>query len=236
MLTFGIVTPTINRETLLRRHLRRVGRQTYKLWRLFVVHDGPDPAIRSMVEGFGESDARIKYFETQYSARDWGVTPRLEGVRRFIASCKVPDYLVFWDDDNLYRTDALERGALALESAGCPDLLLAAVKYRSQTIPPAGAIKSLDVGQVDTASMIFRPELAFDAYASVKFHTDLASKGVLNDFLVFEYARNHLPPQRIVLDRRVLICQHDCLRAGPFIRSALRIPPLGLARLLHLGR
>jgi glycosyltransferase involved in cell wall biosynthesis len=238
-INFGIVTPTYNRPTLLRRFLRRVGRQTYSQWRLLVVHDGPNPSIKSSVEHFGRTDPRITYVETEVSAADSGVTPRAKGVERFIGGDQTPDYLVFWDDDNAYMLDALEQVAVALEKAERPDLLIVNVKYGWQIIPPAGApIRSLQVGQVDTASLVFRPSLALDAYTSVMRRTKVAPKETLlfNDFLAYDYVNRLLPPRSIKHDAGVIVCQHDGLRWGPYIRLALRVPPLGLARLVGFGR
>jgi glycosyltransferase involved in cell wall biosynthesis len=236
---FGIITPTFNRQVLLRRYLRRIGLQTYQQWRLLVVHDGPNPSIRSLVESFGRSDSRVAYLETEVSAGNSGVTPRLEGVSHLIATDPTLDYVVFWDDDNNYAVDALERIAVALEAAERPDLLFVSTKYRSQILPPADVpLRALKVGQVDTAGMIFRPSLARDAYASVLRYMEVAPEKILlfNDFLAYEYVNKLMPPRSIKRDGSVLVSRHDGLRWGPFIRQALGIPPLGLARLIGLGR
>jgi glycosyltransferase involved in cell wall biosynthesis len=238
-INFGIITPTFNRRVLLRRYLRRVGLQTYRQWRLLVVHDGPNPSVRSLVEGFGRSDSRVAYLETEVSAANSGVTPRLEGVSQLVAADPAPDYVVFWDDDNDYAVDALERIAVAVEAADRPDLLLVGVKYGSEIIPPADVpLQALTVGQVDTASLIFRPSLARDAFASVQRHMELAPEEVLHfcDFLAYQYVNQLVPPRSVKRDVSVLVCRHDGLRWGPFIRQALGIPRLGLARLIGLGR
>jgi glycosyltransferase involved in cell wall biosynthesis len=238
-INFGIVTPTFNRRVLLRRHLRRVTLQTYSHWRLLVVHDGPNPSMRSMVEGFRESDERIGYLETKVPASDAGVTPRLEGVRAFAAANPVPDYVVFWDDDNAYSVDALRRIAISLEEAEWPDLLLVGVKYGTRIVPPADApIRSLKVGEIDTASLVFRPLLALDAYEGVQKRAEVDRNDVLflNDFLAYDHVNQLLPLRSIKRDSGIIICQHDGLRWGPFIRHALGIPPLGLARFVGLGR
>ena len=238
-INFGIVTPTFNRPVLLRRHLQRMGRQTYRQWRLLVVHDGPNPSIRSLVEGFGQSDLRIGYTETEVAAKNAGLTPRLKGIEHLEAAHPAPDYVLSWDDDNAYAVDALERIAAALEVAGRPDLLLVCVKYGSKIIPPAGLpVRSLMVGQVDTASMIFRPSLAKEAYTSVNRRSEATRDQPVrfDDFLVYQYVTRLTPPRSIARDVGVVVCQHDGLRWGPFIRLALGIPPLGVARLIGLGR
>jgi glycosyltransferase involved in cell wall biosynthesis len=235
----GIVTPTFARPILLRRYLRRLRHQTYRHWRVIVVHDGPSDAIRSLVDGFGRRDIRIEYLETKSPANDSGVTPRLEGIGHLVSTHPVPDYVVFWDDDNFYAPDALERIAVALEAAGQPDLLLARVRYGSEIIPPADApIRSLKVGQIDTAGLIFRPSLARDTYESVCRDSKITREHVLrfNDYLAYQYVNQLVPPRSITLYVGAPICKHDGLRWGPSIRMALGIPRLGLARVIGLGR
>jgi glycosyltransferase involved in cell wall biosynthesis len=234
---FCIITPTFERKTLLRRYLRRIGRQTRKDWQLLVVHDGPNCEIRSLVERYGKHDTRISYLETALRADDCGATPRLQALNHLLAHPPVPAYVVFWDDDNSYAIDALERIANALEAAHRPDLLLMSVRRGSQTIPPADIpIRSLQVGQLDTASLIFRPDLARDAYASILGRCNREEILQFNDFLTYRYVNQLFPPRSIERDIGDPVCQHDGARWGPYIRSALAIPPLGLAKLLGLGR
>jgi glycosyltransferase involved in cell wall biosynthesis len=238
-LNLGVVTPTFNRPILLRRYLRQLARQTYRHWRLVVVHDGPNPTIRTLVEGFRSSEARIEYLETTSSASDSGVTPRLEGLTHFLATHPIPDYVVLWDDDNSYPLDALERIAVTLKETSLPDLLLSPVKYGADIIPPANVpIRSLKVGQIDTAGLVFRPLLARDAYASLCGDSLNTREQILrfNDFLVYQYVNRLTPPRSIKLHLGLPVCVHDGLRWGPSIRMALGIPRLGLARLIGLGR
>jgi glycosyltransferase involved in cell wall biosynthesis len=238
-LNFGIITPTFNRPVLLRRHLQRISKQSYHQWRLLVIHDGPNPSIRSLVDEFRKTDERLTYTETAVAAKNAGLTPRLIGIKHFSASNNPPDYLLSWDDDNSYSVDALERIANALELAGLPDLLLVCVKYGAKFIPPADVpIRSLAVGQIDTASLIFRPSLAKEAYSNVHQRWEDTPKAAVrfDDFLAYRYVTELIPPRSIARDTGVLVCQHDGLRWGPYIRTALGIPPLGLARLIGLGR
>ncbi len=190
-----------------------------------------------MIEDYGKRDSRISYLETTVRANDCGATPRLEALNRMLAYKPVPDYVVFWDDDNAYAIDALERVAQALEATGKPDLLLVSVKRGAQTIPPPDApIRSLQVGQLDTASLIFRPDLARDAYVNILQRSEREEILRFNDFLTYQYVNQLSPPRSIKRDLGVLVCQHDGLRWGPYIRSTLRLPPLGVARRFGLGR
>jgi glycosyltransferase involved in cell wall biosynthesis len=238
-ISLGIVTPTFNRRILLQRYLKRIGRQTYKQWRLVVVHDGPNRSIEKLVKSFHDADQRIKYLQTDAPAADSGVSPRLKGAAHFVSANPTPDYIVFWDDDNAYAADALERIAIAVEEAHSPDLLLVRVRYGSSTVPPTDVpIRSLTVGQIDTACLVFRPSLALDAYTHAQQQAQTSRDDVLffNDFLAFDYVNQLVPPRSIERNEGKAICQHDGLRWGPYIRSILKIGPLGLARSLGLGR
>jgi hypothetical protein len=168
---------------------------------------------------------------------DAGVTPRLEGVRHIIASNEDVDYVVFWDDDNTYPRDALARIVEAVDKAERPDLLVARVRYTGNLIPPIDSdVHSLNVGEVDTACMVFRPRLAERTYAAVKKHDKLEEILSINDFLVYDNINKLRPTILMKFDPSVVICQHDGLRWGPFLRSMLGIPPLGLGRLIGMGR
>jgi glycosyltransferase involved in cell wall biosynthesis len=237
-----VVTPTFRRETLLRRFLGRIRRQTYPHWRLIVVHDGPNPATAAIVARSRASDPRIEYLETAAPAKDVGVTPRVAGMRH-VLSGDPPDYFVFWDDDNSFALDALEKTAGALEAAGRPDLLVVAVNYQGRVVPPPGvAVASLAPGQLDTASLVARPDLGLAGYSEVlRRKTESPDLNVYAcDFMVFDYIRGLTPPRRIAAAWDTLVGRHDGLRWGPHLRHLLGIPPLGLAgrpwfRALTLG-
>ena len=81
---FLIVTPTYHRESLLVRFLKQVRAQTYRRWRLFVVHDGANPVTEELVGRFRTQDPRIEYLHTATRGNDFGVTPRLEALRRAV--------------------------------------------------------------------------------------------------------------------------------------------------------
>jgi len=81
--TFGIVTPTFRRRTLLRRFLGRLIRQTYPHWRAAVVHDGPNAEIASLVAEYAARDPRIAYLQLEFPTNDTGVSPRQAGAGHF---------------------------------------------------------------------------------------------------------------------------------------------------------
>jgi hypothetical protein len=134
-MTIGVITPTYLRTRFLWRFLRTMPRQTYPDWRLLVVHDGPNPAVEALVDQ--ARDPRIGYAHTERKTNDYGVSPRLEGLRRMIGEVG-PEYCVFWDDDNLFSRHALRRIVDALDQGGRPDLLLVPIRNNEKILPPSG--------------------------------------------------------------------------------------------------
>ncbi|MCL8485460.1 MULTISPECIES: glycosyltransferase [Bradyrhizobium] len=236
-ITFTIITPTFNRPTLLSRHLSRTIRQAYEGWQLLVVHDGPNADIRSLVYQYTTRDSRVSYLETNTRANDCGATPRLAGLNHLAASGIQSDYVVFWDDDNAYKKDALGQIAREIEKADMPELLVVGVRRNSTIIPPKGAsIHSLQVGELDTSGLIFRPQLARRVYAQMLEQSNREDILRFNDFLSYKYARELLPTNKIKGATETVICNYDGLRWAPYLRSLLGLPPLGIAGRLRLGR
>jgi glycosyltransferase involved in cell wall biosynthesis len=227
-----IITPTYNRKTLLGKHLRRVLLQTYTDWRLVVVHDGPNESIRELMQPYLR-DPRIEFLETKERGNDVGITPRLAGLEYILASKEVPDYCVFWDDDNLYALDALEHVSGALLKAGDPDLLLVAVGSGQRILPPADVpADALQEGQLDTACLVLRPILACNACAAVQAQKKSSPDRVrlINDYLTYEYVKDRIPKVKICRDLTVFVGRHDALRWGPYIRYIFGLKAMGLAR------
>ncbi|WP_052523447.1 glycosyltransferase family A protein [Bradyrhizobium sp. STM 3809] len=236
-ISFTIITPTFNRPTLLNRHLSRTIRQAYENWRLLVVHDGPNVEIQSLVNRYTIRDSRVSYLETNSRANDCGATPRLAGLTHLANSGFISDYVVFWDDDNAYRKDALDQIAREIEKADRPELLIVGVRRNSTIIPPTGAsVYSLQVGQLDTSGLIFRPELARRVYAQMLEQSKREDILRFNDFLSYKYARESLSSDKIKGATETVICDYDGLRWAPYLRSLLGLPPIGIARRLRLGR
>src|SRR3954470_2763102 len=128
-LKFGIVTPTYRRDNFLNIFLRRIRAQSYSSWDVVVVHDGKSDSARSLVDRYSSSDPRIRYLETPCRANDFGVTPRLFGMTNGLAG-RDCDYVVLWDDDNLFYTNSLRVIARSLVEAACPELLLVRTYHR----------------------------------------------------------------------------------------------------------
>src|SRR5260221_5427912 len=188
--TLGIVTPTFRRGTLLRRFLKRLVRQTYSHWRAVIVHDGPDAEIATIVGEFARREARITFMNTDAAANDVGVSPRHAGASHFARLDEPPDYCVFWDDDNYFATDALQKIAAALVAADRPDLLLVGMEYRSRVLPPAGIEAGApSPGQIDTARPGIRSPPAVAAYAGGLGKKKRSPRGKLytQEYMGFDY-------------------------------------------------
>jgi glycosyltransferase involved in cell wall biosynthesis len=228
---FLIVTPTYNRDSLLLRLIRQVRRQTYPHWELIVVHDGPSRSTEALVGQFRTQDSRIKYYETAISGKDYGVTPRLEGLRRAVQE-DPPSYAVFWDDDDYFVRTALEKIANSLRAANFPALLLSPNRYRNRINPPPGiSIRGLRPGQLSNSNLAIRTSLALEAYERqiVMLKND-SSKKLMNiqDYLIFDGIRKLRPRLSIEIARGEIIGINDGLRRQVYLRHLLRIPPLGI--------
>jgi len=227
---FLIITPTYHRESLLVRFLKQVKFQTYGCWRLLVVHDGPNPLTEQLVGRFRALDPRIEYLHTPTRGNDFGVTPRLEALRRAVLT-NPPDYAVFWDDDDYFVRTALETIAASLKAANYPALLLSPNRYRNRVIPPPGiAIGELAPGQVTTGNFAVRTQLALKAYEQIITMKDGSSNGLMyvQDYLLFDQLRKLGPPLSMYIARDAVIGMHDGLRRQVYLRNRLGIPPLGL--------
>lgn len=142
-LRIGIITPTYNRNRLLKRFIHQICRQHYQNWRLVVVHDGPNPETQAMVAQFSLQDQRIAYLELETRANDFGATPRLRGIT-YLATQEQVDYLVFWDDDNSFRRDALAQINADLLTKGCPKVLIVPFWHENKILPP----QHIDLDQI----------------------------------------------------------------------------------------
>jgi glycosyltransferase involved in cell wall biosynthesis len=237
-LTICVITPTYHREALLARFLGRIGRQRHRNWRLIVVHDGPNEETAALVARHRAADPRVECLQTRERSNNYGITPRLEGVRHLLGGGP-GDYCVFWDDDNLFGPDALGSVARALASKGEPDLLLVGMRYQGRVLPPPGVpAGSLGPGQLDTGSLVVRPSIAAEAFEHVLGRNAGASPIAFytQDFQFFDFVRSRTPGARIEVADGVVVGLHDGLRWKPRLRSLLGIPALGLKdRLGRLG-
>jgi glycosyltransferase involved in cell wall biosynthesis len=227
----GVVTPSYMRTKILRRFLRMMPRQSYRDWRLVVVHDGPNPAVESLVGQARALDSRIAYAHTEQRSNNYGVSPRAEGLRYMIREVGA-DYCVFWDDDNLFSKHALRRIVDALEQAGRPDVLLVPIRKDRQLLPrPGVSPDQLDWGELDTGSLVVRPELGLESYEHLlrNHPTESPMFYYTQDSRFFFHIRDEVPGVRIGVASCRPIGLHDGLRTTVYIRSLFGIPPLGLA-------
>ncbi len=143
-----------------------------------------------------------------------------------------PDYCVFWDDDNLFWKHAIARIVAALEEAGRPDLLLVPIRYGKEMKPPGGvAIEQLTWGDVDTATMVVRPEVGLESYEHMlrTYHEEEPKFFYTQDARCFLHIRDQLPGVRIAAAGGGPIAMHDGLRTTVYVRNLLGLPPLGIA-------
>jgi glycosyltransferase involved in cell wall biosynthesis len=235
---FLIVTPTYHRESLLTRFLKQVRAQTHGRWKLLVVHDGANPLTEELVGRFRTQDPRIEYLHTAIRGNDFGVTPRLEALRRAVQK-NSPDYAVFWDDDDYFVRTALETIAANLKAGSYPAMLLSPNRYRNRIIPPPGmSIGELSQGQVGTGNIAVRTSLALKAYEHIVAMKDGSSNSLMyvQDYLVFDQIRSQQPQPSIEVARDGVIGIHDGLRRQVYLRNQLRIPPLGLLNRQRIGK
>lgn len=229
-MNFGIIVPTYERTKYLKRLLPRMASQTHPGWRLIVVHDGPNENMGSLVDEARARDSRISYGHTERRANNFGVSPRIEGLRHMIRE-GVADYCVFWDDDNYFSRHALARIAAALAEADHPDLLLMPILCERRVWPPPGIpVEGLDWGHVDTACLVVRPTLALDCYEQMlKTHGDEGPHFFYTqDFRLFKTIRESRPAPRITIATGRPIGIHDGLRRTVYVRHMLGIPSFGL--------
>lgn len=228
-LRMAIVTPTYRRPSFLAPFIRQVIRQDYGGWRLVIVHDGDDRPTRDLVKSYGAGDARIYFANTDKRANDFGVTPRLLGVK-VIANCDLADYTLFWDDDNAFFPAALTRIIQALENYGRPEVLLVPMRYQDSTLPRPVPVEQLGVGQVDMANLVVRSPLAARVYEQVWRRVWRDGRPYIQDFWFFDALRQELGPGHICQAHCRPLGRYDGLRILETVRWKLRIPYLGLSR------
>jgi glycosyltransferase involved in cell wall biosynthesis len=224
----AVVTPTFQRPALLQRFISRLRKQRYRDWVSVIVHDGPGEAYDALAGKFAD-DPRFHFLQTEERANDCGNTPRREGAQHVARTLPDVDYVVFWDDDNYFYLDALEKIAGSDVPSGT-DLFLVGVEYRKDILPPRGvSAHALQAGQVDTANFVARPALAAEAYAAfVEKSRDRSAVSLLvSDFQTFEIMRSRV--DSIPTFPGAVVGFHDGLRWKPYIRHVLGIGPLNLA-------
>ncbi len=165
-LSFGVVTPTYRRPRLVRRLYSRLLGQQLGQWRWAIIHDGPDRTLQT--ENLTREDSRIIFLNTSKKNDDYGASGRLCGARYFLAQANPPDYLVFWDDDDWFGPKALGLIEAQLRLHAFPDLLLVPFTVGGRILPPDGRSPALlEKGELTTANLVMRPNLAAVVYERV---------------------------------------------------------------------
>ena len=207
MPSIGIVVPTYKRRRFLRPFLRNLRRQTHGVFRCVVVHDGPEPGFKQAVNHLTSNDPRIKPITTTIHHGDWGIGPRIAGIRELSADASPPDYVALWDDDNLFYPDALARCLAALEQAAFPDLLLMPIHYLHRTLPEGQRDGLPEV--VDTACLVARLDMAARLYPQV---AAAEAHPYVQDQIFYGLVRSESPSMRIAVAEVHPIGRYDGLR------------------------
>ncbi len=145
----AVVTPTWQRNgVLLDRCIPSVAAQDWPNVEHVVVSDGPDPALRQILE----PDPRVTYVELQRhdEGARWGHWARLAGIETTTAQ-----YIAYLDDDNSYRINHVSTLMQALA-----DQPLSGYAYSRMVLHCAGgAVIGQPVpryGQIDTSMILHR--------------------------------------------------------------------------------
>lgn len=107
-----MVIPAYNAEKVIARTLESVQHQTYWAWNVIVVDDGSTDNTRKVVEGFSNSDGRIKLLTLE---RNHGAPagPRNRGV-----AAADGKWIAFLDSDDIWHPQKLELQMLAIARHG----------------------------------------------------------------------------------------------------------------------
>lgn len=208
----GIVTPTFQRMNMLEQFVAQLEKQTYAHWVAAIVHDGPSESFQDFSKQL--SDPRILVGALESRSSDAGASVRKECLR--LLAKKGVDYIVFWDDDNLFFTHALSAIAKDLRHFRLPDLLLAPI-YWNRGQSPQSNLTDLAMRGVDSANMVLKTKLAIQACNFV------VQEGLIReqDYQAFEFVRRL--GCRMVLGRTV-IGDYDGLRTLPKLMRSLHLP------------
>ena len=160
----SIITATYNRPTLLGRVVRDVLQQSANGLDIehVVVSDGPDAEAKAVCAMF----PTVNFHETPKQKGLWGASAKDYGI-----SVACGDYVVFWDDDNVYYPHA----AVAMYSVSVGhDIGVArfAIKEYNDSVPfmKEGGLRkeTFGSGSIDSGCFCVRRELAkterWDAY------------------------------------------------------------------------
>lgn len=225
----GIVTPTYNRNQLLKRFLKQVQRQKYTHWQLAVVNDGNNPETQELVERIARDDNRITYLHTQERTNDYGVTPRIKAAEWFVEQATV-DYLVFWDDDAYFFPTALSQIITTIAEKGYPSLILMPFRYGHILPMKNVSVEQLQAGQIDMGNIVVRTLLAVECYRRIRERTQEGIIIKAQDYYFFDELRKNLPVSDIHVEQGQPIGIYNGLKLLYAIRSFVRIPRLNFAK------
>lgn len=102
----SIITATWNRHEQLKKAVKSIQNQTFTDWEHIIVSDGPDPALKPILDSMGHT---YKLYEC---GRNWGsvMRPNVGGIPK-ATGCNLAsgNYIAYLDDDNQYLPCHLEK-------------------------------------------------------------------------------------------------------------------------------
>lgn len=159
--------------------------QTYKDWKLILIHDGPsDGSVKAFVELI--NDDRIEYIETENHAGNWGHSIRAEWLQKVETEC-----VIITNPDNFYTPVFLEYAINELSKNG------AVAVYSSQIVHSYTNWKvmqcSVKRGFIDCGQVLLKTKEAqvvgwnniTDHSADWFFFNDIAKRYGVNRFKPF---------------------------------------------------
>lgn len=111
-LTFGVVIPTFNRKTLLKRAITSIQEQTYTNWIICIVDDGSNDGTDTMVQRYSEN-LRIHYIKQPYNQ---GVNAARNTALDYLLNERSCDFIAFLDDDDYFDIKTLMKAQETIQT------------------------------------------------------------------------------------------------------------------------
>lgn len=125
----SIILPVYNGERFLKKSIESVINQTYKNWELLILDDCSVDSTAVISQEYCKKDERILYYLNDYNLKLPG------NLNKGFALAK-GDYLTWTSDDNMYRSNALERMIKHLKMNPAIDLVYASYQVIDENDEP----------------------------------------------------------------------------------------------------
>lgn len=171
----SIVLPTYNGEKYIHESIQSIINQTYIDWELIVIDDCSADSTNSIVAEYSKKDCRIKLFRNKNNLK---LPASLnEGFARATG-----DYLTWTSDDNLYKTNALEKLLEVLQN----DENCGLVFSRMENIDENGKSKGLSKIPYDVKELCYRNIVGASFLYTHKVYEDIGDYDT-DRFLMEDY-------------------------------------------------